>query len=39
MGGAEVFYAEFTKVFAKLMELWIQRDAQGKVVNSDNLKS
>lgn len=34
----EVFYADFTKAFAKLMELGIQRDAQGRVVNSDNLK-
>lgn len=32
------FYADFANAFAKLMELGIQRDAQGKVVNSDNLK-
>jgi len=34
----EVFYADFAKAFAKSMELGIQRDAQGKVVNSVNLK-
>lgn len=34
----EVFYADFAKAFTKFMELGIQRDAQGKVVNSDNLK-
>ena len=34
----EVFYADFAKAFTKLMELGIQRDAQGKVANLDNLK-
>lgn len=34
----EAFYADFAKAFTKLMGLGIQRDAQGKVVNSDNLK-
>ena len=34
----EVFYADFAKTSTRLIELGIQRDAQGKVVNSDNLK-
>lgn len=34
----EVFYADFAKAFTKLMELGIQRDAQEKVANLDNLK-
>jgi cytochrome c peroxidase len=32
----DVFFEDFSKVFAKLMELGIQRDASGKVTNSDN---
>lgn len=32
------FFADFAKVFAKLIELGIQRDAQGKVTNGDNVK-
>ncbi|KAI7540168.1 putative heme-binding [Hortaea werneckii] len=32
------FYADFAKVFAKLMELGIQRDESGAVVNTDNVK-
>lgn len=31
------FYADFSSVFAKLMELGIDRDESGKVVNSDNV--
>lgn len=31
------FFADFAKVFAKLVELGIQRDAQGKITNSDNV--
>ena len=32
----ERFFEDFTKVFAKLVELGIQRDAEGKITNSDN---
>ena len=32
------FFEDFSKVFAKLVELGIQRDADGKVTNSDNEK-
>lgn len=32
------FFEDFSKVFAKLVELGIQRDESGKVVNGDNLK-
>lgn len=31
------FSADFSKVFAKLIELGIRRDASGKVVNTDNV--
>lgn len=34
----EKFFEDFSKVFAKLVELGIQRDASGKVTNSDNEK-
>jgi cytochrome c peroxidase len=34
----EVFFEDFTKVFAKLVELGIQRDGEGKIINSDNEK-
>ncbi|WPH00245.1 Hypothetical protein R9X50_00306800 [Acrodontium crateriforme] len=34
----EVFFADFARAFDKLMELGIQRDASGKVVNTDNIK-
>lgn len=33
-----VFFEDFAKVFAKLMELGITRDAQGKITNTDNEK-
>jgi len=33
----DVFFEEFAKVFAKLLELGIQRDANGKITNSDNV--
>ena len=32
------FFEDFSKVFAKLIELGIQRDADGKIVNADNEK-
>lgn len=32
----ELFFDHFSKAFAKLIELGIQRDAQGNVTNSDN---
>jgi peroxiredoxin len=32
----DVFFEDFTKVFAKLVELGIQRDEEGKITNSDN---
>lgn len=34
----ELFFRDFAKVFAKLLELGIERDEQGKVMNSDNEK-
>lgn len=34
----DLFFADFTKVFAKLVELGIERDASGAVVNTDNVK-
>ncbi len=34
----ERFFADFSKAFAKLVELGIVRDESGKVINSDNLK-
>jgi len=34
----EVFFEDFSKVFAKLIELGIQRDESGKIINSDNVK-
>lgn len=34
----EVFFADFSKVFAKLIELGIQRDADGNITNSDNVR-
>ena len=34
----ELFFEDFTRVFDKLMELGIQRDAAGNVVNTDNVK-
>ena len=34
----QIFYADFAKAFAKLLELGIQRDATGKVINTDNVK-
>jgi peroxiredoxin len=34
----DAFFADFTKVFAKLMELGIRRDEKGNVVNTDNVK-
>ena len=34
----EKFFEDFSKVFAKLVELGIQRDQDGKVTNSDNEK-
>lgn len=34
----ERFFEDFAKVFAKLVELGIQRDESGKVVNTDNIK-
>jgi cytochrome c peroxidase len=34
----EAFFGDFTKVFSKLVELGIVRDASGKVLNSDNVK-
>ncbi|KAI9818040.1 MAG: hypothetical protein M1827_000664 [Pycnora praestabilis] len=32
----EAFFGDFAKVFAKLIELGIERDENGKVVNADN---
>ncbi|KAJ8612286.1 hypothetical protein MRB53_037496 [Persea americana] len=34
----DLFFRDFAKVFDKLMELGIQRDADGKITNSDNVK-
>ena len=32
----EIFFEDFAKVFAKLVELGIRRDKEGRVVNVDN---
>lgn len=32
----ELFFRDFAKVFAKLLELGIQRDAEGNITNTDN---
>ncbi|KAH8805661.1 cytochrome c peroxidase-like protein [Xylogone sp. PMI_703] len=34
----DAFFKDFTKVFAQLIELGIQRDAQGRITNTDNVK-
>lgn len=34
----DLFFDDFSKVFHKLMELGIQRDGSGQVVNTDNVK-
>ncbi|OJJ02599.1 hypothetical protein ASPVEDRAFT_131943 [Aspergillus versicolor CBS 583.65] len=34
----DLFFDHFSKVFAKLIELGIQRDVSGSVVNTDNVK-
>ena len=34
----ELFFDHFSKVFAKLIELGIRRDAGGKIINTDNVK-
>ncbi|KAF2137598.1 class II peroxidase [Aplosporella prunicola CBS 121167] len=34
----DAFFADFAKVFAKLIELGIERDASGKILNTDNTK-
>ncbi|KAF1991900.1 class II peroxidase [Aulographum hederae CBS 113979] len=34
----DVFFEDFTKVFAKLMELGLKRDESGSVLNTDNVK-
>jgi cytochrome c peroxidase len=34
----DLFFRDFAKVFAKLLELGIERDEQGRVTNSDNEK-
>ena len=34
----ELFFRDFAKVFAKLLELGIQRDDQGRITNADNEK-
>lgn len=34
----ELFFKEFAEVFAKLLELGIVRDAEGRITNSDNVK-
>ncbi|CAG8980655.1 hypothetical protein HYALB_00013066 [Hymenoscyphus albidus] len=34
----ETFFADFTKVFSKLIELGIVRDGEGKILNTDNQK-
>lgn len=36
--GKERFFADFAKVFAKLIELGIYRDESGRVVNKENVK-
>ena len=32
----DVFFRDFSRVFAKLVELGIQRDAEGRITNADN---
>lgn len=32
----DTFFADFAKVFAKLLELGIQRDGEGRITNVDN---
>lgn len=32
----DLFFKDFAKVFAKLIELGIKRDKEGRVINSDN---
>ncbi|KAK8195465.1 heme peroxidase [Phyllosticta capitalensis] len=34
----DTFFADFSKVFNKLLELGIERDASGRVTNTDNVK-
>ncbi|KAI6330815.1 hypothetical protein MCOR29_001757 [Pyricularia oryzae] len=34
----DLFFADFAKVFDKLMELGIKRDAEGKVINKENVE-
>ncbi|RFU29974.1 hypothetical protein B7463_g6360, partial [Scytalidium lignicola] len=34
----DAFFRDFTKVFAQLIELGIQRDVQGRITNTDNEK-
>ena len=34
----DVFFEDFKKAFAKLLELGIARDSEGKVINTDNQK-
>lgn len=34
----DAFFKDFTKVFAQLIELGIQRDSQGRITNTDNEK-
>lgn len=34
----DVFFADFSKAFTKLLELGIRRDAEGHVTNTDNVK-
>ncbi|KAK6720968.1 hypothetical protein SNK05_004062 [Fusarium graminearum] len=34
----DVFFKDFTKAFAKLLELGIARNSEGKVINTDNQK-
>ena len=34
----ELFFRDFAKMFAKLLELGIQRDAEGRITNADNEK-
>jgi len=32
----DIFFRDFSKVFAKLLELGIQRDEEGRITNADN---
>jgi len=34
----ELFFGDFAKAFAKLLELGIERDGEGRITNSDNEK-